>query len=106
MMEQFSLYKNENKNSKKTYPYFVDVQNDLLGELNSRIVIPLSSQKTLNSINAKKLCPVIEINEDTFILLTHQMTSVPRTALKKKVATLEKYRYEILGAIDLLLTGI
>jgi toxin CcdB len=106
MMEQFSLYKNENKNSKKIYPYFVDVQNDLLAELNSRIVIPLSSQKTLNNINAKKLCPVIEINEDAFILLTHQMTSVPRTALKKKVATLKQYRYEILGAIDLLLTGI
>ena len=100
------LYKNENKNSKKAYPYFVDVQNDLLGELNSRIVIPLSSQKTLNNINAKKLCPIIEINEGVFILLTHQMTSVPRTALKKKVASLEQYRYDILGAIDLLLTGI
>jgi toxin CcdB len=105
-MEQFTLYRNENKNSKKAYPYFVDVQNDLLEELNSRIVIPLSSQKTLNNINAKKLCPVIEINEGAFILLTHQMTSVPCSVLKKKITTLEKYRYEILGAIDLLLTGI
>lgn len=53
---------------------------------------------TLGSINAKKLCPVIEINEGVFVLLTHQMTSVPRTVLKKKVTTLEKYRYDILGA--------
>ncbi len=105
-MEQFTLYRNENENSKKAYPYFVDVQSDLLEELNSRIVIPLSSQKALNNINAKKLCPVIEINEGAFILLTHQMTSVPRSALKKKITTLEEYRYEILGAIDLLLTGI
>jgi len=105
-MEQFTLYKNENKGSKKAYPYFVDVQSDLLGELNSRIVIPLSSQKALNNINAKKLCPVIEINDTAFVLLTHQMTSVPSTALKKKITTLEQYRYDILGAIDLLLTGI
>jgi len=105
-MEQFTLYRNENKNSKKAYPYFVDVQSDLLEELNSRIVIPLSSQKTLNNINAKKLCPVIEINEGAFVLLTHQMTSVPRSVLKKKITTLEQYRYDILGAIDLLLTGI
>lgn len=105
-MEQFTLYKNENKNSKKAYPYFVDVQNDLLSDLNSRIVIPVSTQKALNNLNAKKLCPVIEIDGNTFVLLTHQITSVPCSILKKKVTTLEHYRYDILGAIDLLLTGI
>ncbi len=106
MMEQFTLYKNENKNSKKAYPYFVDVQSDLLSDLNSRIVIPLSTQKTLNNLIAKKLCPIIEIDGGAFVLLTHQMTSVPCSALKKEVASLEHYRYDILGAIDLLLTGI
>ncbi len=105
-MEQFTLYKNENKNSKKAYPYFVDVQNDLLSDLNSRIVIPVSTQKALNNLNAKKLCPIIEVDGNTFVLLTHQITSVPRSILKKKVTTLEHYRYDILGAIDLLLTGI
>ncbi len=105
-MGQFALYKNENNATKKTYPYFVDVQNDLLDELNSRIVIPLSPYKTLNNTNAKKLCPVLEFEDTPFVLLTHQMASVPRSILKKKVASLEKNRYEILGAIDLLLTGI
>ena len=106
MMEQFTLYKNENKHSKKAYPYFVDVQSDLLSDLNSRIVIPLSAQKTLNNLNAKRLCPIIKIDDKPFILLTHQMTSVPCSILKKEVITLEHYRYDILGAIDLLLTGI
>jgi len=105
-MSQFTLYENENKSSKKAYPYFVDVQNDLLDELNSRIVIPLSLHKMLNKTNAKKLCPVFEIKKKSFVLLTHQMTSVPRSILKKKVTSLEKFRYEILGAIDLLITGI
>ncbi|KAF3984508.1 MAG: plasmid maintenance protein CcdB [Methylococcales symbiont of Hymedesmia sp. n. MRB-2018] len=105
-MQQFTLYKNENKNSKKAYPYFIDVQNDLLSDLNSRIVIPLSAQEALNNLNAKKLCPSIEIDECIFVLLTHQMTSVPCSALKNKVTSLEHYRYDILAAIDLLLTGI
>ncbi len=69
-------------------------------------MIPLSSQKALSNTNAKKLCPIIEIEEGMFVLLTHQMTSVPCSALKKKVTSLEQYRYEILGAVDLLLTGI
>jgi toxin CcdB len=105
-MKQFILYKNENKRSKKAYPYFVNVQSDLLDDLNSRIVIPLSASETLDNLNAKKLCPIIEIDEGKFILLTHQMTSVPDTALKNQVTSLEHYRYEILSAIDLLLTGI
>ncbi len=106
MMRQFTLYKNENKNSKKAYPYFVDVQNDLLDDLNSRVVIPLSAQETLNNLNAKKLCPTIEIDAGIFVLLTHQMTSVPYSTLKNKVTSLEHYRDDILAAIDLLLTGI
>lgn len=106
MMKQFTLYRNENENSKKAYPYFVDVQSDLLDELNSRIVIPLSTPGALNNLNANKLCPIIEIDEGAFVLLTHQMTSVPYSALRREVTSLENYRYEILGAIDLLLTGI
>ncbi len=105
-MSQYALYKNENNDSKKTYPYFVNVQSDLLDDLNSRMVIPLSSLKTLNNTNAKKLCPIIDIEEGYFVLLTHQLTSVPRSILKKETTSLEKYRSEILGAIDLLLTGI
>jgi len=106
MMNRYSLYKNENKNSKKTYPFFVDVQSDLLESLNSRVVIPLSFDKSTNNTNAKNLCPVFDIEGKNYILLTHQMTSVPVSLLKKSTGSLEKYRYEILSAIDILLTGI
>lgn len=105
-MSQFILYKNENKSSKKIYPYLVDVQNDFFDELNSRVVIPLSPHNTLNQTNAKKLCPIINVNDEQYVLLTHQMTSIPKTMLKKKVTSLESLRYEILGAIDFLITSI
>ena len=105
-MNQYSLYRNENKSSKKTYPFFVDVQSDLLESLNSRVVIPLSLDKTTNNTNAKNLCPVFDIEGKNYILLTHQMTSVPASLLKNNTGSLDKYRYEILGAIDILLTGI
>ena len=54
----------------------------------------------------KKLCPIIEINVHSFVLLTHQLTSVPKSVLEKETASLENDRHEILGAIDMLLTGI
>ena len=105
-MSQFTLYKNEDSSSNDTYPYFIDIQNALLSGLNSRLVIPLSSHKALNETDAKRLCPIIHLDEGNFVLLTHQMTSVPKSILKTEVTSLENFRYEILGAIDLLISGI
>ncbi|MCU7800282.1 MAG: CcdB family protein [gamma proteobacterium symbiont of Lucinoma myriamae] len=94
------------KIQKKHTLNLVDVQNDFFDELNSRIVIPLSPHNILNQTNAKKLCPIITVNDEQYVLLTHQMTSMPKTMLKKKVTSLESLRYEILGAIDFLMTSI
>ncbi len=105
-MAQFSLYKNEDSASNDAYPYFIDIQNSLLSDLNSRLVIPLSPHGALNNTDAKKLCPVIHLDEGNFVLLTHQMTSVPSSILKTEVTSLESFRYEILGAIDMLISGI
>lgn len=105
-MGQFTLYKNEDSTSNKVYPYFIDVQHPLLNELNSRVVIPLSPHEALNNTDAKRLCPVLRLDEGNFVLLTHQMTSVPKTILKTEVASLEKFRYDILAAIDMLVSGI
>ena len=105
-MSQFTLYKNENKDTRKTYPYFVDVQSDLLDSLNSRLVIPLSAKRTLKDTNTEKLCPVFELEQGALVLLTHQLTSIPVSALKNKVGSLETFRDEIVSAIDLVITGI
>lgn len=105
-MGQFTLYRNEDTSSNKTYPYFIDVQHPLLSDLTSRLVIPLSSHEALNNTDAKRLCPVIHLDEGNFVLLTHQMTSVPKSILKAKVTSLENFRYEILAAIDMLISGI
>jgi toxin CcdB len=105
-MPQFTLYENQNEDSRETYPYFVDMQNNLLDSLNSRLVIPLTSYKSLDNSNISKLCPKIVINDQTFILLTHQMTNVPTSALSEPVNSLEDLRDEIIAAIDFLITGI
>jgi len=105
-MSQFTVYLNEDDSSNGTYPYVIDIQNALLDDLNSRLVIPLSKQSSLNNISAKKLCPVLQINNDSFVLLTHQMTTVPKSILKTIVISLENNRYEITDAIDFLISGI
>ncbi len=105
-MSQFTLYLNKDKNSKKIYPYFVDVQNNLLSGLNSRLVIPLTASKKVNEKIASKLCPAISIDGEEYILVTNQMTTVPKSILKSEIDSLESYRYQIIDAIDMLITGI
>ena len=41
-MAQFTVYKNKNPRSKTTYPLLVDAQADLLDDLQTRLVIPLT----------------------------------------------------------------
>lgn len=105
-MAQFTLYRNEDSSSNDTYPYFIDIQNSLLSDLNSRLVIPLSPHTALQNTDVKRLCPVMHIDDGNFVLLTHQMTSVPKSILKTEVTSLENSRYEILAAIDMLISGI
>lgn len=105
-MSQFSVYENKDKATKKTYPYFLNVQNDLLDELNSRVVIPFSTPDSIQHRDAKKLCPIIPIKDNDFVLLTHQMTTVPVSLLSSKIDEVDDFRTEIISAIDLLFTGI
>lgn len=108
-MKQFGLYANPDKDTCQAYPYFVDVQNDLLDGLKSRVVIPIIALNKSASPRAaypEHLCPVIEIGRKKYVLMTHQMTSVPVQLLKSEEGSLIKFRDEIVAAIDFLVTGI
>jgi toxin CcdB len=105
-MAQFSLYKNLDKSSSKAYPYLIDVQSDLLSDLDSRMVIPLTPVSMLDTKAPTHLCPVIHLEEGDLVILTQQMTSVPANILKEEVNDLSAFRNEIINALDFLITGI
>ena len=105
-MSQFSLYQNNDKSTSTAYPYFVDVQSDLLDTLNTRLVIPLTPAELLDKKAPNHLCPVIHIDQGDFVILTHQMASVPTKILREPVNELSTFRNEIIEAIDFLITGI
>jgi len=105
-MAQFSLYHNRNRSTRKAYPYFVDVQNALVDTLNTRLVIPLARHNEIGDSVVTRLCPLVSIGDETFVLLTQQMTTIPLSALSMEVGSLEQRRDDIIAAIDFLVTGI
>lgn len=105
-MSQFTLYKNNDKSTATAYPFFVDAQSELLDSLNTRLVIPLTPLELLKKRVPSHLCPIIHIDEGDFVILTHQMASVPTKILTEPVNELSTFRNEIIAAIDFLITGI
>ncbi len=105
-MVQLDYFVNMDKDTNKIYPFMVDVQDNLLGDLNSRVVIPLTPLINLEESYPKNLCPKISIEGKDYALLTHQISSISKRALSNYQGTLANNRLEIIAAIDFLITGI
>lgn len=105
-MTQFTVYKNKNPNTKKLYPYLVDVQTNLLDQLHTCVVIPLTKIDALENKPLKTLTPVIPIEGSPFLLLTPQLAGIARSDLGPEVADLSEHRNEIMGALDFLISGV
>lgn len=100
-MAQFDVYENINEKTKANIPYLLDIQNDILKNLSSRVVIPLViSKEAIDFLN-----PKFVINEIDVILSTAELASIPMEILGNEVCSLEDRREEIIGAVDFLLTG-
>lgn len=61
-MSQFSVHRNGNPRTRKRYPYLIDIQNDFLEHLATRVVIPLRELRQLGGKPGEKLCPLVQIN--------------------------------------------
>ena len=88
--------------TKDNIPYLLDIQNDILKNLSSRVVIPLVvSKEAINLLNSRFV-----INEIDVILSTAELASIPMEILGNKVCSLKDKREEIIGAVDFLVTGL
>jgi toxin CcdB len=104
-MSQFSIYKNTNPNTKKVYPYLIDIQSSLLDILDTRLVIPMSLKSNFNETQIKDLNPLINFNGMEYLLLTQQMAAIHAKNLGTQVGNISEMRPAILASIDLLITG-
>jgi len=103
-MAQFDVYVNPNPATKRTIPFLLDIQNDLLNNLTTRVVIPLYTSSAMGKA-AKHLNPHFSIKRTTVIMSTAELAGVAVNSLGDKVCSLKEHRNEIIAAIDFLVTG-
>jgi len=103
-MAQFDVYTNPNPETKRSIPYLLDVQADLLSNLATRVVIPLYSVSAMGKA-AKHLNHQFSIKRTTVIMSTAELAGVTVNSLGDKVYSLKEHRNEIIAALDFLITG-
>ncbi|TAK62247.1 CcdB family protein [Methylobacter sp.] len=105
-MAQFDVYENNNPKSKKLFPFLLDVQNDLLSNLATTVVIPMCLASETKSMEMPGLIPSLAINGEHYLLLTPQLAGIYRKELGNALTDLSSYRDDIIAALDFLITGI
>jgi toxin CcdB len=105
-MSQFDVYINPSKKSREAYPYIIDIQNALISDIATRIVMPLGRLNHFRNEKMDGLTPVVEYENEQFVLLTPQISSMSVKLLTKPVGSVESLRDEIIAAIDFAITGI
>ncbi len=104
-MAQFTVYRNKSPKTKATFPFLLDVQSDLLEDLQTRVVIPMSKIPMLTRKPLNQLTPVLQFDGDAYVLMTPQLAGISRTDLGVATGSLAEQRQTILAAMDFLLTG-
>ncbi len=69
-MAQLSVYRNKNRRTKGNITFFLNVQSDWLGHLDTRVVVPLATAKSFGGPPSESLKPVFEPGGEKHMLLT------------------------------------
>ncbi|WP_439569436.1 CcdB family protein [Sphingopyxis sp.] len=98
-MPQFDVHRSRDDDN-----LLLDCQSDLLDHFDTRFVIPLVPTQTAQTLS--RLHPVFEIDGRRHIMATQLASAVDANELGLRVTSLADQRYEILNALDVLLTGV
>jgi toxin CcdB len=85
--------------------WLLEVHADLLRDLNTRVVVPLMPRDRA-PLPAARLNPVLVVAGTGQVMVTQFLSAVPVALLKGAPVSLTAQAEPIMGALDLLLTGV
>jgi len=105
-MPQFAVHRNPSRATRAAIPLLLDVQSELLESLHTRVVIPLYKAGAVREGIMETLTPLVEVDGKRYVAVAPELAGVSRKALGAQVGDLSDRRYDIVAALDLLITGI
>ena len=99
-MAKFDIY----KSSYGGAALLLDLQDDILGDVSTRVVAPLVSRDEIPK-RMKILNPLISVGSNEYVLMTHLLAAIPASSLKEKIGSALTQRDDIIASLDFLFTG-
>ncbi len=100
-MARFDVYAHPDAAARKNTPYLLDVQNNFIDRLDTRVVIPLRPA-SLYRLKLRDLNPVFDIEGRQMVLDAAALAAFPARELVKHITNLESQRGEIIAAMECL----
>ncbi len=104
MTRQFDAFANPSRAGKEERPFIVTIQSGIWDQIATRICVPLIDERFIRPQG--RLNPRIIIGRRLLYFHPLEVLTVPARLLRNPVANLEEYRYQIVSALDLMITGI
>jgi toxin CcdB len=103
---QYDVYPNPHPGSRASVPFVIDVQSNLIDQLPTRLVMPLSRVGAMLSNLPSTLCPMFDIEGESLLLMAHQAGPLPARLLRKPIASMGHRAADVCAALDAVLSGL
>jgi toxin CcdB len=105
-MACYDVFRNENAQSSKRFPYFLAVQSDLLDPLATCVIVPLGRASVVSGRPTQSLTPTLDVDGEPMVMYTPEIAAVYVSVLRKRVCNVAKQRESIMRALDFLFSGV
>lgn len=103
-MARFDVYRNPDPHDATRVPYFLDVQNDYIQNLQTRILVPLWRSYAVSTL-VDALNHEFEVEGVRVIMDTPALGAVAISSLRSPVANLRAQQFAVQNALDALFGG-
>ncbi|MEJ7685775.1 MAG: CcdB family protein [Variovorax sp.] len=100
-MARYDVYRHPDAMLRKNTPYLLDLQNDYISDVNTRIVAPMRVARLFGP-PMRDLNPAFEITGIQVVLDIAALAAFPGTDLRTPVLSLQAQSDVIVGALDTL----
>jgi len=100
-MARFDVFRHPDAALRKFTPYLLDIQNDYINSVNTRVVLPMRAAKLFGP-PMRDLNPGFDIDGTAVILDTPAIAAFPAAELRQPVLSLRARAEAIIGALDTL----
>jgi toxin CcdB len=103
-LARYDIYANPDAVEKKFVPYYLDVQNDFLEAMDTRVVVPLWAPAALHR-KLQRLNPELSVDGRKVVMDPAAIGAVPVADLRRPVGNIAAQQLDIQDALDALFGG-